>query len=178
MIKKITILFIVALLSFLCAEVGALEQKIEDLSASVEVASVFDLSLTNSNIAFGLIKPGDTKILGEGNSFNEVKCRSNLERPWYLKANLVSLGLLGKGQILPASCLKWKIVECSSSLNSLSKLEFQDFSKEPVLIYNSAGDDNRGKEVILKFQYRFSSPEDAPAGNYLGQIIFTMAESP
>lgn len=150
----------------------------EDLSASVEVGGVFSLSLDNPNLAFGSIGPGKTEVLGEGRFFNELKCRSNSGRTWYLKANLVSLRLLEKEYFLPAANLKWKVVESTGSSQTLGRLDFQEFSDQPILIYVSEGDDNKGKEVILRFQYSLFSPLDAPAGNYAGQIIFTMAESP
>jgi hypothetical protein len=151
---------------------------VEDLSASVEVTAVFSLSLDNPNLAFGLIGPGKTEVLGQGRFFNEIRCRSNSGRTWYLKVNLISLRLLEKEYFLSPSNLKWKVVESTGSAEPLGRLEFKEFSEQPVLIYASDGDDNRGKEVILRFQYSLSSPADAPAGNYVGQIIFTMSESP
>lgn len=159
-------------------EALALEIKMEDLSASVEVAPTFNLSLDNPNLAFGLISPGHTKILGEGRFFNEIRCRSNSGRTWYLKTQLVSLRLLEKAYSIPPSSLKWKVVESTGSNPSLTRFDFQPFSDQIMLIYASESDDNRGKEVILRFQYSLDSPADAPAGNYVGQIIFTMAESP
>lgn len=180
--KKILILLILVggwCLSLFFLEAQALEEKIEDLSASVEVAPIFSLSLDNPNLAFSLIGPGKTEILGEGRFFNELKCRSNSGRTWYLKAQLVSLKLLEKDYSLPAPNLKWKVVESSGSAEPLGgRVEFEGFSNEPLLIYASYGDDNRGKEVILRFQYSLSCPLEAPAGNYIGSIIFTLTESP
>ncbi len=163
---------------FYLSEALPFEQKVDDLSAAVEVASVFSLSLDNPNLAFGLVSPGETKILGEGSFFNELKCRSNSGRPWYLKVQLVSLRLLEKPFVLPLSYSKFKVVESSGSGEPQAKLGFQEFSEQAALIYVSQGEDNRGKEVILKFQYSLSSPMDAPAGNYIGQVTFTMAENP
>ena len=60
----------------------ALDEKYEDLSASVEVAPVFSFALDNSNLAFGQLSPNTTAILGEGNFFNQVTCRSNDGRAW------------------------------------------------------------------------------------------------
>lgn len=162
----------------LFTEATALEEKVGDLSVSVEVAPVFSLALDNPNLAFGLINPGQTKTLGEGRFFNELKCRSNSGRTWYLKAQLVSLKVLGKDYSLSPSRLKYRIADLRGSAKTYARLEFKEFSEQPLLIYTSEGEDNRGKEVILGLQYLLSSPEDAPAGNYVGQIIFTMAESP
>ena len=157
----------------------ALEQKIEDLSASVEVAPVFSISLDNPHLVFGLVGPGKTKILGEENFFNELKCRSNSGQTWYLKVQLVNLRLLEKREYsLPASNLKWRIVTSSACAEPKGRLEFQEFSEQPNLIYMSKDEDNRGKEVVLRFQYSMTSTYDIPPGNYVGQIIFTMAETP
>lgn len=170
--------FIGAGLFFPLSPAYSLEQKVDDLSAAVEVASVFSLSLDNPNLSFGLVSPGQTKILGEGSFFNEVKCRSNSGRPWYLKAQLVSLRLLEKPYVLPLSYFRFKVVESSGSGGPQEKLDFQEFSEQPALIYVSQGEDYRGREVILRFQYRLSPPVDAPAGNYIGSVVFTMAENP
>ena len=167
-------------LSCLCLEVGALEERVEDISASVEVASCFSLSLDKPQLEFGQIKPAETKILGEGRFFNEVRCRSNYGRTWFLKAHLLSSGLkFAEGDYrLPVSALKWRIVSARSEAEPLGEFQFQEFSSEPALIYISQGDDSRGKEVVLRFQYSLSSPDDAPAGVYSGSIIFTMSEAP
>jgi len=172
------ICFFVFFCYLFCIDAQALEQKTEDLSASVEVAPVFSLSLDNPNLAFGLIGPDTIKVLGEGRYFNEVRCRSNSGRPWSLKAHLVSLSVLEKDYALSRSNMKWNVAEHTGSAQPLGKSNFQPFSQDPVLIYTSLGDDNRGKEVILRFQYSLSVPADAPAGEYIGQVIFTMVENP
>jgi len=156
----------------------ALEQRLQDLTASVEVAPTFSLSLDNPNLAFGLIGPGQSKTLGEGYYFNEVRCRSNSGRNWFLKVQLISLKMMEKEYHLTAPNLKWKVVSSTGTAEPVGKMQFEEFQNEPVLLYASQGDDNRGKEVALKFQYNLSSPADAPAGTYVGQIIFTMAETP
>ena len=157
----------------------ALENKVEDLSASVEVAPVFSFSLDNPHVAFGALSSGSTTILGGGRFFNEISCRSNSGRPWYVKAQLLSLKHLETNSALLPSSLSWKVVESTGAAGPLGeRFEFQGFASEPVLIYASQGDDERGEPVILRFQYQLTTPPDAPAGNYIGQIIFTMAESP
>ena len=171
-------LFFLAFLFLYAQESGALEQKIQDLTASVEVVPVFSLSLDNPNLSFGMIGPGQTKTLGEGYYFNEVKCRSNSGRNWYLKMQLTSLQLLGKEYHLSTPSLKWKVIGNTGSAEPVGKMRFEDFSAQPILLYASLGDDNKGKEVALKFQYQLALSADAPAGTYVGQIMFTLAESP
>lgn len=156
----------------------ALEEKVKDLSVSVEVVPVFSLSLDNPNLTFGLVSPGQTKVLGEGRFFNEIRCRSNSGRSWYLKAQLISLKVLERNYSLAPSCLKYKIAELQGSAREYGRSNFREFSEGTFLIYASQGEDNRGKEVILRFQYFLSPPSEAPAGNYVGQVVFTMAESP
>ena len=160
------------------AESPALEERYEDLSASVEVAGVFTLDGPEAFLTFDSLSPGETQVLGEGHSRHQTTCRSNYGRPWYLKARVVSLKHTGSHRTLPASNLKWRIVESTGSGGSPGGQGFQGFSDQPSLIYVGQGDDLRGREVTLKFQYSLTSPPTALAGTYVGQIIFTMAESP
>lgn len=99
---------------------------------------------------------------------------------WYLKVHLLSLTHLESHTPLPPEYLKWKLVESTGAAADLlgDRAVFQAFTPEPVLLYTSAGDDNRGREVILRFQYSLTIPPEAPAGNYVGQMVLTMAESP
>ena len=167
---------------WLCAHpdaATALEERIEDLSASVEVASVFSINLSTANLTFNNISPGKTLILGEGHWFNEIRCRSNSGQPWYLKAQVVSLKHVQGAYELPAAALQWKVADSTGSGEPMGgRSAFHEFSEQPALIYASQGDDNRGREVVLRFQYSLLTPLDALAGNYIGQIIFTMVETP
>ncbi|MBI2174567.1 MAG: hypothetical protein HYU33_05165 [Candidatus Omnitrophica bacterium] len=156
----------------------ALEERVQDLSASVEIAEVFSLSLGNPNLVFPLITPGTTAVLGEGGSFDEIQCRSNTGRPWYLTAHVVSLKHLDRTYSLPPSYLKWKMVGTTGQNKpATGQMDFASFSDQPVLLYAGVGDDARGKEVLLSIQYGLSIPPEAPAGNYGGQILFTMTEA-
>ena len=167
---------------WLCACPGraaALEERIDDLSVSVEVASVFSLNLSKASLTFNNVSPGKALILGEGHWFNELRCRSNSGRPWYLKAQVVSLKHVQGAYELPATALTWKVVDATGSGEPVGgRSDFQGFSEQPALIYASQGDDDRGREVVLRLQYSLVTPPDALAGNYVGQVIFTMVESP
>jgi hypothetical protein len=169
---------VVLVFLLLCVKAEALELKMDDISASVEVLPTFGISFDNPNLYFGLIKPGDTKVLGEGRFFNQIRCRSNSGRSWFVKAQIVSLSLLEKEYKLPAGNLKWKVVESTGSAQPPGGFDFQSFSTESLPVYVSQGEDDIGKEVVLSMQYSLESPPDAPAGNYAGQIVFTMTESP
>ena len=160
------------------AESPALEERYEDLSASVEVAGVFTLDGPEAILTFDSLSPGETQVLGDGHPRHQITCRSNYGRPWYLKARVVSLTHTGSHRTLPASNLKWRIVESTGSGGPPGGQGFQGFSDQPSLIYVSQGDDLRGREVTLTFQYSLTSPLTALAGTYIGQIIFTMADTP
>ena len=158
--------------------VSALEERFEDLPASVEVASDFGVDVTQAFLTFPNVSPGRASVLGENRFFNEVKCRSNTGRAWYLKAHLVALKHTGTNRALPASSLRWKIVGSTGSGSSTGRTEFQSFSEQPETIYESRGDDARGRNVTLQFQYSLTPPPSSLAGTYVGQIVFTMAENP
>ena len=149
------------------------------LSASVEVAPVFGVNLSNPSLVFPEVSPGKTHILGEGHYYNEVVCLSNNGRPWYLKAQLISLKHLQQNYRLPPQQLKLKVWEAVGEGEIVKgRNQFDPFSNEPMTIYIGRGRDAEGAKVIVRFQYSLTCPPDAPAGSYVGQIIFTMAESP
>ena len=154
----------------------ALQEQFEDLSATVEVGGVFGLDVPQTFLAFHNLSPGETRMLGEGQP-HEVRCRSNSGRPWYLKAQVISLRDTATGRALAVSYLKWRIID-STGDGSTTGGEFREFTEQSSLIYASHGLDEKGREVVLKFQYSLTSPPTAIAGTYVGQIIFTMAENP
>ena len=159
--------------------VHALEEQYADLPVSVEVATVFSLSLDNPQLVFQRLSPGKTNVLGEGRFFNELTCRVNTGRPWYLKAQLLSLKHVGRDYTLPASLLQWKAVEVVGAVEQpAGRYDFQKFAEQPTVIYASQGSERLGQTVVIRLQYSLSCPLDAPAGDYVGQLIFTMAESP
>jgi len=166
-------------LALLPARLHALEERFEDLSASVEVAGVFGVDVSQAFLTFQSVSPGQTVILGEGHFYNQVTCRSNYGRPWHLKAELVSLKHTAADRTLPPAALKWRLVDSTGVGQSPGAAgAFQPFSADPVLIYTGAGEDLRGRAVGLQFQYSLDAPPSTLAGTYVGQIIFTMTETP
>lgn len=173
------LIFLILFLFFFVFNLQALEEIFSDLPCSVEVSPIFSLSLDKNHIDFGLVEPGSKRILGEGGFFNELRCRSNYGRTWYLKVNFPSPPkLLGGKFYLPKDTFRIRVNQKISEAEPLFGLQFDSLDKESKILYISQKDENDGKEVILRFQYMFSVPEDAPAGNYQGQIIFTMTETP
>ena len=179
--SAVSLLALASVVAWLGARPGpasALEERIDHLSASVEVASLFSLNLSKASLAFNNVSPGKTLILGEGHWFNEIRCRSNSGRPWYLKAQVMSLKHTGSDYQLSADALTWKIVDATGSGEPMGgRSAFHTFSEESDLIYASQGDDDRGREVVLRLQYALAVPPDAPAGSYVGQVVFTMVEA-
>ena len=156
----------------------ALDEESATLSASVEVAPVFSLSLTNPHLAFAELRPGQPTVLGEGRFFNEVACRSNSGRPWLVTAQVLSLHHAQGGYALPASALEWNVAETTGAGTVANGPgTFAPFSDQSVLVYTAQGDDMKGRPVYLRFRYRLTSPLDALAGSYVGEIIFTMTEN-
>jgi hypothetical protein len=158
---------------------GAFDERLEDLSASVEVASVSEVDVDTAHLAFTDLVPGQTTVLGEGRHFNQVRCRSNSGRPWYLKARVESLRHLEGGQLLPAPFLKWKVVDSTGHGEPAGAPgSFEEFSDQLSVIYSAQGDDLRGREVVLSFQYSLTGPPTARAGAYAGTIVYSMEEAP
>lgn len=173
--------FVCAVLGLLMAPqaVEALQERVEDLSASVEVAGVFGLDVDQTFLTFRDVSPGRPATAGEGRFYNQLTCRSNTGRPWYVKAHVISLKHTNTGRALPASSLEWRVVESTGAAEPAGgRAAFHPFSEQSGLLYASHGDDNRGQEVVLRLQYRLTSPPTALAGTYVGQVIFTMVESP
>ena len=175
---NVEIAFTILGLLLSAGSVSALEERFEDLPASVEVAGDFGVDVTQAFLTFTNVAPAKTTVLGEGRFFNEVQCRSNAGRPWYLKAHLITLKHTGTNRALPANTLKWKIVGSTGSGSSSGRVNFQPFSEQPETLYESGGNDTRGQPVKLQFQYSLTPPPSSLAGTYIGQIVFTMVEAP
>jgi len=159
-------------------EIPAFEELFDDLSASVEVAGLFDVEATNTNLTFTDVEPGRTTILGEGGFHTMVTARSNYDTPWYLKAHLVTLRHAASSRTLPASSLKWRVVRSTGSAQPIGGPGFHEFSDQPVLMYASQGGDQRGRKVTLELQFSLTCPSSAFWGAYFGEVYFTMEETP
>lgn len=154
----------------------AISERFQDLPASVDVAQVFGLDVTRSSLTFENAQPGRDTVIGSGGSLNQVTCRSNTGRSWYLKAQVRSLTHLQQAIDLPTGSLKWRVTS-STGQGEISQRDFRGFSDEAAVIYAAAGDDLRGRQVALSFEYSLTVPSNAPAGTYVGQLVFTMVEN-
>ena len=167
------------LLALATARVEALEERFEDLSASVEVGGVFGVDVAEAVLTFQNVAPGQVAFLGRGRFDNEVTCRSNYGRPWQLRAQLISLRHTAADRALPPSALQWRLVDSTGIGRSpVGSGAFQPFSESAVAVYLAEGDDLRGQPVALRFQYRLAAPPSTLAGTYVGQVVYTMTEGP
>ena len=157
----------------------ALEERFEDLSASVEIAGVFGVDVAQAVLTFPNVVPGQPAVLGKGGFDNQVTCRSNYGRPWQLRAQLVSLKHTTTDRVLPPGALQWRLVGSTGSGSSPGASgAFQPFSESAAAVYLAAGEDLRGRPATLQFQYRLLPPPSTLAGTYVGQVIYTLTEGP
>ncbi len=175
MVKKIFLLLLISL--FISPIVYAIEQRFEDIIATVVVGSTFRLSIDKDNLDFGLIEPGKRVELYPERYYNQITTLSNNGKTWYLKMSIVGGGLRGpKGSIIPWDRLKWQV--CSIDGEGIKQEGWQSFEEQPVLVYISSPQDNQGKEVNICLKYALDTPADVIAGYYQTTIIYTMSETP
>ena len=149
-----------------------------DLEASVEIASIFEVSLSNPHLDFHRVEPGQTRLLGEGNFFNEVRCHSNAGQPWTLSLRFIPQPSAASARSVPQ--VQFKVVEVlgGSAQPQRGWPEFENLPVEPTTIYTATYEpDVQSREVVMRFQYRIVCPLDAQANNYQGQLIFTMSDA-
>ncbi len=174
MTKKVFILLIGIL--FISSSAYAIEERFEDVVATVVVGSVFKLSIDNDHLDFGLIKPGKTVQLYPGRHYNQVAAVSNNGNIWYLKMAVTS-GIQGtKGDNIPNDRLKWRVTSVDG--DGVAVGDWNSFTDGPVLVYVSGPQDTRGNEVKIYLQYALDVPADATSGNYQAAIFYTITESP
>lgn len=170
MFKRIIILSAFFIAQTFCALQA--DEIFEDITGSVIVGVTFEITGANVPIDFGLIQPEEEVILYPDRYFNEVRCRSNSGKTWYLKAFCKNLE--GTFASISSKHLKFRIYRTDGQ--GTYSTEWMEFSDKPVLIYTSAGNDNLGKEVRLQFVYKFRPPPKVPGGNYTASVSFIMTE--
>ncbi|MEA3560962.1 MAG: hypothetical protein U9R31_04235 [Candidatus Omnitrophota bacterium] len=172
--KKLFVLLIILL--FISSSAYAVDERFEDVIATVVVGSTFRLSIDEDSLDFGLIKPGKRIELYPERYYNRVTAISNNNTTWYLKMSL-SEELRGeKGDIIPNDRLKWQV--CSTDGDGIKVEGWQSFKDQPVLVYTSGLEDSRGKEVNIYLKYALKPPGGITAGHYHTAISYSMTESP
>ena len=166
---------IMLLFLFLIPALGYAQNEAEDdTSASVIVASVFTLEVSPTNIDFGSITPGEWSETGTGSYDNEATSVSNNDRTWYLKVSAEG-PMVGSFDEIPLDSLKWYIYNTTGAGSTVSG--WNNFSTSQTLCYTSAGDDDIGSEVKVRFKYALQAPGDTRSGSYNTTIRYTMTQS-
>lgn len=176
-LRKI-LLFILLLLPILTVtSISGADEDTEDIFASVVVLSAFDIQIVNNvnYLDFGIAKPGEAVTLKENTYYNEIKCVSNKGTDYFIKIDIIGdiIGPKGVAEITPSS-FQWKIYSVKGKGSPIEG--WQDFQKDPVLVYSSASGDNAGEEVSIKFQYKLNLPANAVPGHYSMTIGYIITE--
>jgi hypothetical protein len=156
------------------AGICAAEEDTEDLFASVVVLPTFDISIDNNYINFGRVEPGKSITLKEATHYNTLKCVSNKGRDYSVKIHILDDIIGPKGNIIPASSFKWRIYKTTGTGSAVSG--WQEFSKNPLLVYASSREDNTGKELVINFQYKLDLPLNATGGHYALKVVYMITE--
>ncbi|MFC1577020.1 hypothetical protein ACFL3N_01635 [Candidatus Omnitrophota bacterium] len=151
----------------------AAEQDEEDVYATVVVNPIFKLSVENSHISFGFLKPGESVEVAQGTSYNHVTCTSNKGNKWYLKLQVTS-DIMGPQPPIKPGDFKWKVFRTGG--DGVAVDGWQPFTEEPSVAYTSGVNDTLGDVVKVYFQYRLDLPQTAIAGIYSANILYTMTD--
>ena len=141
--------------------------------------ALFEVEVDAYSIDFGFMNISESKELQEkGLYHNEVSCKSDNTRAWYLKVQ--ALGPLKSGEdYIPYENFSWKAIEALNGDGAIyNKDMYNAFSDIPALVYSSGPNDPKGSEVKLRFKYSLSIPKNQVAGNYRTVIRYTMTEMP
>ena len=141
--------------------------------------SLFEVEVDAYSIDFGFMNILESKELNEkGFYHNQVTCKSDNARAWYLKVQ--SLGPLKSGDdYIPYENFNWKAIEALNGDGVIyNKDAYNSFSDISALVYSSGVNDSKGNEVNLRFKYSLFIPKNQIAGNYRTIIRYTMTEMP
>jgi len=146
---------------------------------SKPVYAAFEVRLDTYNIDFGFMNIGESKELREKGMYqNEVTCKSDNAKTWYLK--IQAMGPLKSGEdYIPYKNFEWQVAELLNGDGAIyNKDVYTAFSDIASLVYTSGPGDPTGREVNLRFKYNLAIPKNQVAGNYRTIIRYTMTEIP
>jgi len=144
------------------------------VAAPAEAA--LELSTDHRALAFGLMKPGEEKVLAQsGTSHNEITCSSTNGNAWYLKISVLA-PLTAGGEEIPLERFQWQVSRVDGAGSVVSQSHFRPFSLFPDTVYLSAPGEANGARVRLQFRYSLQVPETQTAGSYHTTIRFTLTE--
>ena len=138
--------------------------------------AAMEFSTDHRSLFFGLMQPGEEKILAQSGSFHtEVTCTSTSGMTWYLKVSLLQPMTSG-GESIPLEGFGWQVTRSDGTGTVVSPNEFRNFSTTPDLVYISGPGDADGRPVRLQFRYQLKLPEAQVSGAYHANIRFTLTE--
>ena len=150
------------------------DEAMEDIFASVAVLSVFDINIDNNYLNFGVVEPGDSVTLKEGTYYNTIRCVANKGNKYYVKIHILNEITGPKGNTIPPENFKWRIYHTEG--RGIATSDWQEFSDEPQIVYTSDEEDEVGKELVLRFQYRLDLPGSAIGGHYGLNVAYLLTE--
>jgi len=173
-IKIIKTLIVGIMAMLIMPLVSFADQDTEDVFASVVILPTFDIVIDNNYLDFGIVEPGQSVTLKQSRYYNQVTCISNKGIEYFIKIDLLDDIIGPSGTKIPPKNLKWRVYRSTGTGTVVS--DWQEFSKNPVLVYTSSSDDMMGTEVNIKFQYRLDLPYDALGGNYSLRVAYIITE--
>ena len=164
-----------------------------DVSATVTVPSMFNLSLNTYSIDFGSVKYGEWKEVPSTGYANRAVCKSNTGNAWYVQIHADG-PLSSASDTIPLSNLKWMSTyagnaaspyqDLSSGLKHKPADGYIEFTTSDELVYSSGTspvlNDNSnlpdGTEVQFKYALQVPSSPAPLAGSYTTVVRYTMTE--
>ena len=142
---------------------------------AVSASAELQITTDGRSVAFGAMKPGETKTLSERGAYhNQITCTSTGGSRWYLRIDLT--GPLGSGaNSIPLDSFAWHLVD-SNGTGTIHATQFTPFATAPLLAYTAGADELQGRPVTLQFRYQLRLPSRQVAGTYNTTIRYTISE--
>lgn len=150
------------------------DQDTEDIFASVVVNPSFNIEVDNNYLEFGMVEPGQTVTLKGSTYYNTIKCLSNKGIRYTVKLYILGDVTGPMGNKIDTSYFKWKIYDTDG--RGIPVTDWQEFSDKPVTFYTSSLDDEAGREVLIRMQYKLELPASARGGRYNLRAAYIITE--
>ncbi len=169
--KWISIFLILAFIGNISFAVQSASQQ---ATFTVDVASVFELSIDQGFIDFGRMSPGETKWNMPPAGIM-VQAKTNGGKQWFLKINNDTPFTSGKN-VIPNSNFYW--YGWSNGTGKWYGTGNNALSVTPALVYSSGpGEENNLPQGTISFlKFKLKVPENQAPGNYITVVKFTMTE--
>ncbi len=169
--KVVMTAVLAAVLAAPALSANSAEQRVQ---LSVDVASVFELSIDQGYVDFGRMKPGETKEDMPSAGIT-LTAKSNNQRPWYIKIS--NDREFSNGQaIIPNQNFVWS--GWTDGAGKWYGTGRNMMMLTPTLAYSSGDSEqnNLPNGTTNHFKFRLTVPEKQQPGNYTTQVKFTMTE--